>query len=235
MTDLLQATNVLHVGNVLYLIAYLVRDILWLRVITILGLLCLMAFYYAQGPLYGPMAWNALFMLVNAVQIVLLVMERRPVFLGEEELQLYRTIFHPLKPREFAKLLSIAQWKRAKQGEELLQQNMPVGALMLLTSGHGNVEIDGRRVAEVASGQFVGEMGFLTEQLASARVVAGSAVDYLAWPAEKLRAFLVAAPELHVKVQGILGCDVVAKLRQEGFATAHPSQVFTALGDVGAV
>jgi hypothetical protein len=227
----------LHAGNILYLIAYLVRDMLWLRVVTVLGLLSLMMFYYwhPQGPLNGPLAWNAVFMAVNAVQIVLLVMERRPVFLGEEELALYRSIFFTLKPREFAKLLSIAEWKRAKPGEELLPQHQPVEALMLLSRGLANVEIDGRRVAEVSGGQFIGEMGFLTEQESSARVAAAEATDYLAWPATKLRALLTASPALHVKVQGILGCDVVAKLRQEGFATAHPSQVFTALGDIGAV
>ena len=50
--------------------------------------------------------------------------------------------------------------------------------------------------------------------------------DYLAWPVEALRAALEAAPMLHLKFQGVLGNDVVAKLRHRTFAAAHPSQVF---------
>jgi CRP-like cAMP-binding protein len=227
-------TSLLHLGNVLYLVAYSVRDMLWLRVLTVIATLCLIPYYYAQPrPLYEPIAWCALFTAVNLGQIALLILERRPVFLGEEELHLYRTIFRTFKPREFAKLLSAAEWKKARLGDELLRQDQPVPALMLISSGHGAVEVDGRRVAEVSSGQFVGEMGFLTGQPASARVVAGSPTDYLAWPAARLRVLLSASPELHVKMQGVLGCDLVEKLRYEAITAAHPSRVITALRNAG--
>ncbi len=220
--------NMLHVGNVLFLIAFSIREMLWLRIITVAAQMCLMGFYYSQTPpLNGPAAWGLLFMGVNIVQIILLLLEKRPVFLGEEELQLYRTVFNTLKPREFVKLLSIAEWKRAKVGDELLQQDKPVPALMLVSSGRGVVEVDGRRVATVTSGQFVGEMGFLTEQHASARVVADTPIDFLAWTAPKLREILFDMPALHVKVQGILGNDLIAKLRHKGVSAAHPSRLMT--------
>jgi hypothetical protein len=54
-------------------------------------------------------------------------------------------------------------------------------------------------------------------------VVAGAPVDYLAWPVSKLREMLEGAPELHLKVQGVLGSDLVAKLRQGAHWAAHPS------------
>ncbi len=219
-------TALLHVGNVLYLVAYSVRDMLWLRIITVIATLLLLPYYYARGPLYEPIMWCTLFTLVNLVQIALLILEKRPVFLGEEELQLYRTIFFSLKPREFAKLLSLAQWKRAKEGEELLPQCTPVEELLLISTGKAGVEIDGRRVAELRDGQFIGEMGFLADQVSSARVVSEATTHFLAWPAQQLRELLAATPALHVKVQGILGCDVVAKLRQGGLASAHPSGWF---------
>jgi predicted short-subunit dehydrogenase-like oxidoreductase (DUF2520 family) len=37
-----------------------------------------------------------------------------------------------------------------------------------------------------------------------------------------------------VKLQGILGCDLVAKLRREAMSAAHPSMLFTALKEAGA-
>lgn len=219
----------LHLGNILYLLAYSVRDILWLRVLTVVATLCLIKYYFCcnETPLYAPIAWSSLFTFVNVVQIAILIVERKPVFMGEEELELYKTVFRTLKPREFIKLLSIAEWKRAQRGEELLQQDEPVRNLVLLSSGQGIVEVDGRPVAEVGAGQFVGEMGFLTDRSASARVVTSMPTDYLCWPVDKLRALLNATPHLHLKVQGVLGTDVVEKLRREGFSAAHPSKVMS--------
>jgi CRP-like cAMP-binding protein len=234
MAYLLHTANFLHAGNILYLAAYLVRDVLWLRVLTVVGTLSLIAFYWLQPqPLYGPIAWCSLFTLVNIVQIALLVLERRPVFMGDDELHLYRTVFHSLTPREFTRLLSLAEWKQAKAGDELLMQHEPVHALGLIHNGRASVEVDGRRIAEVYSGQFIGEMGFLTEQNASARVVARETTDYLAWRTGRLRAVLAATPALHVKFQGILGRDLVTKLNHEAESAAHPSRVATALRDAG--
>ncbi len=223
----------LHIANVLYLFAYSVRNVMWLRIITVIAILCLIPYYYAhQMPM--PIAWNALFVAVNIVQIVLLVLENRPVFLGEEELQLYRTVFRGLKPREFLKLLSIAQWKQAKLGEEILAQDKPVAELILISSGRGTVELDRRYVADLGGGQFVGEMGFLTEKPASASVVASLPTTYLSWPVAKLRTLLATTPGLHLKIQGVLGSDLVGKLRHNAIANAHPSLMAAALRDAGA-
>ena len=229
-------TPFLHFANLLYLLAYLVRDILWLRVITVIAMCSMLPYYYCctTDPQWAPIIWQVLFLAVNLAQIALLILERRPVFLGEEELALYRSIFPTLRPREFMKLLGIAEWKKARPGDVLLEQAKPVPALMLISSGRGVVNLDNRYVAEVLPGQFVGEMGFLTDHLASARVTAGGPTSYLSWPVAKLRSLLANAPELHVKVQAILGSDVVGKLRREGHAAAHPSAVATVLRQVGA-
>jgi hypothetical protein len=227
--------HLIHLANVLYLASYSVRSVLWLRVLTVVAICCMMPYYlYREAPLYDAMAWNAVFLVINVIQIALLILERRPVFLGEEEMHLYRTLFRSLKPREFTTLLSIAEWRKAKPGDVLLEQNKPVDALMLISNGRGTVELDNRYVADVTACQFVGEMGFLTEQCASARVIATSPTDYLAWPASKLRALLQATPVLHVKLQGILGADLVAKLRREAHSAAHPSGLFDALREAGA-
>jgi CRP-like cAMP-binding protein len=214
----------LHTGNVLYLLAYLVRDILWLRILTVVASLSLIVFYFSRD-LYAAITWCSLFTLVNLVQIAMLILERRPVFLGEDEMRLYHKLFRTLTPREFMKLLSIAQWKSAGEGEEILKQGEAVTELNLISSGMGVVAIDGRHIAEVGPNQFVGEMAFLTEQDASASVVAQLPLGYLAWPVDQLRTLFHDAPQIHVKFQGVLGSDLVEKLRHEGISAAHPSQI----------
>jgi CRP-like cAMP-binding protein len=223
MLNLIPADALLHLGNILFVLAYLVRDIMWLRILTVVATLCLLPYYCVQQtPLYAPIFWCSLFTMVNIVQIALLILERRPVFLGDEELHLYRTVFSGMRPREFTKLLSIAEWRRAAAGDKLLLQGEPSPDLILISSGGGAVVIDDRRVAELASGQFVGEMGYLTNRDASASVVANEKTDYLAWPVDKLRSLLSESPALHHKLLGVLGNDLAEKLRREaGTSVPH--------------
>ena len=217
----------LHLGNILYLCAYSVRDILWLRILMVIAMFALLPYYWCctATPLIEPILWQSLFIAVNLVQIALLILERRPVFLGEEEMRLYRNVFSTLTPREFVKLVGIGEWKRSEEGDILLHQDKAVPQVALISRGRAGVELDGRHIAEVGPSQFIGEMGFLTEEPASANVVARLPLDYLSWPADKLREFLRDNPDIHVKVQGILGADLVEKLRREGFSAAHPSKI----------
>jgi len=214
-----------HFGNILYLVAYLVRDILWLRIITVAAIAAMLPYYYCchSSPQYQPIAWCSLFVAVNLVQIGLLIWERRPVFVGDEELRIYREVFNSMTPREFVKLLSLAEWQKLADSEELLKQDQPVMALSLVSEGRGSVRIDDRHVASIGAKQFVGEMAFLTDAPASASVVAKSNLHVLSWPLDKLHPFLVDEPEIHFKLRGVLGTDLVEKLRHRGFATAHPS------------
>ncbi len=219
-----------NAGNVLYLVAYALRDILWLRILTVVASFLLMPYYCARDQiLYEPLAWTSLFVLINLYQIALLILERRPVFLNDRELQLYQTIFQSLRPREFAKILSIAQWKQIAPGDDLLVEGKAVPELMLITSGRGTVAMSDRKVAEVMTGQFVGEMAFLTEEIASARVFANITTQVLAWPMENLRNILEDSPPLHVKIQSILGSDLAAKLRKGGVTPGHPSLMYSAI------
>ncbi len=57
----------INVANVLYLASYSVRDILWLRILSVTGGLCLLPYYYLQpAPLMTPIYWNILFLAINA-------------------------------------------------------------------------------------------------------------------------------------------------------------------------
>ena len=45
--------------------------------------------------------WGAAFMIVNAIRIVAMALERRPVVLSDKEEQLYRVAFSSIEKREF--------------------------------------------------------------------------------------------------------------------------------------
>jgi len=70
-----------------------VRDILWLRLLSILAGIALVPYFlYGEAQvLWVPMAWNGVFTLINLVQVYRLLTERRPVRLTEFERRLHES------------------------------------------------------------------------------------------------------------------------------------------------
>src|SRR6185503_14081738 len=107
-------------------------------------------------PLLAPVAWNAIFAVINCAQIARLLLERRPVELAEREARLYRLVFRAMSPREVKRLCGAAHWEEAAAGERIVARNVDLDRLMLVYSGRAAVEADGRRLAELRDGQFIG-------------------------------------------------------------------------------
>lgn len=205
----------LHFGYLLYLISYSVRDILWLRIITIIASSSLIVYGILSGKTsHAALAWISLFALINTIHSIILLVERRPVKMSEEQAELYETIFHTLKPRDFLKFLHVANWKDVDADDVIIQEGSAVGGVVLITSGHARIDVKGRHVAETTKGKFVGEMSYLTNALASADVVATEATRYLFWPTQRLNEFFSTHADLDAAFVGILGVDLVSKVKE---------------------
>lgn len=203
----------LHAANVLYLLSYLVKDILWLRLLTVVAGLLLLTWALLQPqPLWASVAWNSLFLAINLYQSWLLIMERRPVRLTECESRLYQLVFRSLTPREFVKLLALGRWEEAAPEARLVERARGLDRLMVIASGRTAVRF-GERVVELPEGRFVGEMSFITGEAPTADVVAVDVVRYVSWPKAELTRFLAEHPTLRAAWQAVLGADLVNKLR----------------------
>ncbi len=209
------STNVIiHVANILYLLSYSVKDMLWLRCLTVVAALCLLPYYYFQPvPLTAAIIWNLLFSGINLLQIVLLLRERRPVELTEDQHFLYQLVFHRISAREFLKLLEFARWEDAAIGQFLVRKGEKMDRMMVIHSGIASIRSGERTVAELGPGQFVGEMSFITGDPTSADVVAQKTLRYVSWPKDSLRCLLEERPQLKVALQDAIGADLVCKLK----------------------
>ena len=99
----LQIDLLIHLANVLYLFAFMVRDILWLRILTVIAAACIIPYFYLRPePLMTPIYWNLVFTALNVYWIVRLLLERRPVPMNEEEARLYQLAFRTMKPRDMS-------------------------------------------------------------------------------------------------------------------------------------
>jgi hypothetical protein len=204
----------IHAANVLYLLSYSMRDILWLRVLTVAAACFMMPYFYFQpDPLYPPILWNLLFVALNVFWIARLLLERRPVNLTDDEHRLCQIAFHTLTPREMKKILALSSWEDAIPGECFVSSGAPLERLILIYSGKADVELDGQKVGELNAGQFIGELGYFTDEVAAANVVATEATRYVAWPKDRLKNYLEKNSDLRAAFQIILGSVLAKRLK----------------------
>ena len=204
----------IHVANVLYLFAFMVRDILWLRILTVVAAACLIPYFYFQPePLLTPIYWNLVFTALNIFWITRLLLERRPVKLNEEEQRLCELVFRTMTPREMIKILKLASWQSAVAGECFVERGKPLDRLMVIYSGKACVEVDGKNVTELQPGQFIGSISYITEETAPANIVSLEPTRYVSWPKSKLQDFMKKNPDLHTALKTTLAIDLTRWLQ----------------------
>jgi CRP-like cAMP-binding protein len=163
--------------------------------------------------------WNVLFAIINIVQIAIIIKERSGVHFTEEEKELHDTLFKNFAPFEFMKLMRIAKWREAKQGEALSIEKQQLDSVMLIYNGLAAVETNGEEVAKLKDGNFIGELSFITGGAASATVRALMPTRYVSWPKESISQLLNRNPSMRFAMQSILSTDLSKKLmhRQPSF------------------
>jgi hypothetical protein len=206
-----------HLANVLYVVSYLVTDILWLRVLAVLGGLSSLTWTLTTPtPNATFIGWTLVYNTINIVQIARLWHERRPVRLADDEQILYAAAFRTLTPREFRRLVAVGAWQEAPAKAVLIEEGVSPGRMLVLASGRAAVTVHGREVATLHPGQFAGEMSFLTGAPTTAAVEVVEPARFVSWAAPDLERFLGKHPELRAALQLVLGRDLAAKLVSEG-------------------
>ena len=208
------ATIAGHLAFGLIAFSFLVKDILYLRLVSVLASLFSVFYNYTIPiePMWLAINWNIVFIVVNIYHIAVLIYEKRPVQMSPKYKELYETMFKDMTPVEFLKIAKIADWIHFKEGEVITQQKHTVDTLNLIYNGTVNVTVDGSTVAQLKDGQFVGEMSFLTEKPATATCVVKHDTELLVWPQKEFKDLLKRNPSLYFTIQSLLSAQVSSAL-----------------------
>ena len=208
------ATIAGHLAFGLIAFSFLVKDILWLRFVSILASLfsVLYNFYIPDQPMWLAINWNIVFVLVNLYHIAIIIYEKRPVHMDDKNNELYETLFNDLTPVEYLKISKAAIWKKFKPEEFLTKQKHLVPDLILIYNGTVDVLVDGKKVAQLKDGQFVGEMSFLTEKNATATCIVKHPCECLVWKQREFKELLKRNPSLYFTLQTLLSAQVSSNL-----------------------
>jgi CRP/FNR family cyclic AMP-dependent transcriptional regulator len=203
----------LHVANVLLLVAYSVRDILWLRLFAVASALIAIPYFVLQpAPLWVPIGWSSVFAAINLFQSWRLFIERRPVKLTPEEEEARRLAFEDLPPRKVLQVLSVGSWITAKSGERMIERGRSTQVISLIVRGTVRVARNEVVLGDLVAGHLVGSALLLTGTPGDVDAVAIEPVRALRWEVATLERYLNANPDVRIVMQRHLARDLGGKL-----------------------
>lgn len=191
-------------------IAYLLTNVLWLRIILVIGA----CFYIATGLVLGlgsMVGWHVGYALINLGHVILLLFNNSATGLPEPIKVLYSERFSSLKPREFKRLLKINHAVSPEPGRMLADGEINQ-RLFLVTAGEALVVKNGKKITRLGPGDFVGEMSTLTGKPVTADVIVTEGFEYAYWNKEDLDRLESRNLSLYNRFMMAVGHNLIEKL-----------------------
>lgn len=207
-------------GNLAFILvacSFMVKDILWLRLISVSASLCSIVYNYnvASLPLWVPIGWNSFFISLNLYHVIKIIHGNRSIHLTDKESELYRLMFSSLNLIEFSKLIRTGEWKNAEVGEILVQEKQLMTDLFLIFNGAVEIFVGDKKVNELKDGQFIGEMSFLSNEAASASVKVLHPTEYIKWNQKNLKELMKRNPSIIYSLQAAMGTQLSQALKNK--------------------
>jgi hypothetical protein len=205
-----------HVSYLIIAISYWLTNIYWLRVTAIVGLaLEIVYFRMSGGALHAGIAWDVVFILINAYQIWRLVADRRALASLAEVQLLRQGAFAGFDAVQLASVLRTGTWRDFAPGTRLTEEGKPVADLVLICDGQASVETGGEEIANLHGGTFVGEMAFLSGNPASATVTVARPTRAFVFDMAKLEALARDNDSVAGDLHKAIGRDLARKLARK--------------------
>ena len=230
---IIQPTNdwIYQVAMTFYLISYLSNNILVLRFVLAAASVCLFVWSVVTLNIGVDVCiWNGVFFFINVFHGLYLLWQMRPVqFRNEDFKDVYEKAFaaphSAMSQNEFAHLSSIGYVRELKRGSCYAEQGNKTHSLSILLSGTMDVfttndnTLSGKDVLinRIRPFEFIDSPQWITRrrnpnQTFLVTLRAAEDCRYVMWPMEALENLLTKYPQFQTYLDGVVGCDVAAKL-----------------------
>jgi Cyclic nucleotide-binding domain len=206
------AQNLVHVAALFTLLCFLFRDQIKLRSFAVLGDLLLSVYYYVAfpEPLWNPMVWSIMNVIINAIMIALILRDGREGGMSDDELSLFRHL-DTLTPGQFRKLAKAGDWHRANEAVTLTQEGETLDRLFYVLNGSVALRRGGKDFT-IEPKQFIGELAFLRKRPATATVIVSGDAHYVTWTHDSLEKLFSRDAQLRTSMHLLMGRDVAEKM-----------------------
>ena len=198
-------------------LSYAMRDIKWLRIITVAACTFdIFIYYYIRPgqPMWVQMVMSILFIAINGYQLYVLWKESQESNFEDEPRRLYVSVFNLLTPGEFKRLLKLGSFETLQAGDKLLIKDTHAEAISVVIKGTLDVKVGHNALSKIGVGGFAGEMSYFTGRAPSVNVTAAVTTRIFRIGLARFEHLRGEHPEMHMKLIGILARDVAEKLRQ---------------------
>ena len=194
------------------LVSYIMKDILWLRILTVVSLCFEIPYFYFQAvPLWDGISWDVAFIVINVYWIGRLAYDRRPVRFTADEQRLWETALHRLHPRHARALFKIGKTKSVAPNEVISTHGEPLQEVSLISEGKLELKIDDKKIEELGPGNFVGPASFLERNLdfpSVANIVATEPTLMITWDNRQLRKLVERDHQLSTAIEATMGLEI---------------------------
>ena len=203
-----------HLSFLIVALSLMMRDIILLRALGILSGLVGIGYNYfvTTEPLWVPIFWLSLFMMINIYMIATFYTSSRETNLTDDDLAIWKTNFLGLAVDEYKRLRKIFEHQTYADGEVLIRMGAENSAIYFVTSGRLSVRRDGREIGALGQGDIVGEMSFLTNSPANADVIADGGATCILIDKAKLGSIMMKHPTFHLAMTNLFNLNLMKKL-----------------------
>ena len=206
----------LNCAYTIWLAAFIAKDIVWLRILTVTGNILVVPYYlyFLETPLWNTIVWVGVYTVINLVMLFIIYLESRPIKLSDLEQKIYDLTFKSLGSRVFKKLIDLGSLEELQPEVNLVTRDSELDSLMLVVEGEAEVVLKHGEQLIIPTGGFIGEQSFVTGGKTSADVTTGKeAAMILRWNSQVLRKYLADKETLKDHLDLIFTSDLIYKLR----------------------
>ena len=205
------------IGHLSFLTAALslcMKDIIFLRIISIIsGLIGIVYNYYVtSNPLWVPIFWLSVFVLINIYMITRIYLENRTSNLSLQDIEIWKRNFLGLTLGEYKAVKKISTLKFYEMDEVLIHTGQENNFLYFINSGNFKVEKNNKKVNVLSQGDLVGEISFITNSLPNADVIAREKSSCIVIEKDELKSLMLKNPMLHISITSLFNIGLSKKL-----------------------
>jgi hypothetical protein len=203
-----------NVFNLIYVVGFITRNILWLRILMITAASLEITFFilFDDENLFYNIFWCSIWIAINLFQLLILIKDKLKYTLNNEELAMYNKTFNALSKINFKKLLLSGNITTFGKDEEIIRNNSSFSNLVYVIDGSVSVIKNNKKVVQLSSDSFLGELSFITNKKTNADVVSDGDVKCIVWSKENLAGLFAKNNEIEAAVKLIINNDLANKL-----------------------
>lgn len=200
----------------IYILAFLIINQIVLRCMLLVGSAFYIAYYavVAGEPLWMAIFTNLSISTANFIGLMILLFSKSRFAIPKEHSDIY-PVFSLLPPGDFRALVRLGRRRVLDEDTILTRDGAPVDTLYFVLKGEVSAEKRGETF-KLPERIFIGEVGYLTRDDASATTRLAKGGEVLEWDVARLRAKAKRSARFNLALDALISKDLAAKVSRAG-------------------